>query len=202
MQSTASMSAIGPTPTRYGCDMDVIDWLLDGDPAIRWQVLRDLTDAAPATVAAERSRVAREALGAEILARQDPDGSWYRGDDPAWVPTLYTLLLLRATGVDPADAVVDAAVTRLAAGFRWDAEFGSKPFFEGEVEPCINGGTLALGGYFGRPDRTLAQRLVGEQLADGGWNCDAPRSARSSFHSTIFPFIQILPVRGKPIRRS
>jgi hypothetical protein len=76
-------------------------------------------------------------------------------------------------------------MTRLAAGFRWDAEFGSKPFFEGEVEPCINGGTLALGGYFRRPDASLAQRLVGEQLPDGGWNCEAPRSVRSSFHSTI-----------------
>ncbi len=98
---------------------------------------------------------------------------------------LYTLLLLRATGADPADLIVDAAVTRLAAGFRWDAEFGSKPFFEGEVEPCINGDTLALGGYFGRPANDLAQRLVGGQLDDGGWNCEACKSTRSSFHSTI-----------------
>jgi hypothetical protein len=165
--------------------MDVIDWLLDSDPAIRWQAMRDLTGADPAAIAAERARVAREGLGAEILARQDRDGSWHRGDGPAWAPTLYTLQLLRATGVDPADPAVDSAVTRLAAGFRWDEEFGSKPFFEGEVEPCINGGTLALGGYFGRPAASLAHRLLGEQLDDGGWNCEAPKSARASFHSTL-----------------
>jgi hypothetical protein len=169
----------------YVACMDVVDWLLDSDPAIRWQAMRDLTDADPAAIAAERARVAREGLGVDILGRQDPDGSWHKGDEPAWVPTLFTSLLLRAIGVDRTNPAVDAAVSRLAAGFRWDAEFGSKPFFEGEVEPCINGGTLALGGYFGRPADTLAQRLLDEQLDDGGWNCEAPRSARSSFHSTI-----------------
>ena len=165
--------------------MDVIDWLLDSDPAIRWQVMRDLTDTGPAAVAAERHRVAHEALGAEILARQGPEGAWHRGDDPVWIPTLYSLLVLRATGVDPADPAVEAAMARLAAGFRWDQEFGAKPFFEGEVEPCINGGALAVGGYFGRPVESLARRLLDEQLDDGGWNCDAPRSVRASFHSTI-----------------
>jgi hypothetical protein len=182
---TAVQTAGRSRRARYFARMDVIDWLLDSDPAIRWQAMRDLTDAVPAEIAAERARVAHEGLGADILARQEPDGSWRRGDGPAWAPTLYTLLLLRATGVDPADPAVDAAVARLAAGFRWDEEFGSKPFFEGEVEPCINGGTLALGGYFGRPADSLAHRLLGEQLDDGGWNCKAPRSARTSFHSLI-----------------
>jgi hypothetical protein len=93
--------------------------------------------------------------------------------------------LLRATGIDPADPIVAAAMTRLATGFRWDQEFGAKPFFEGETEPCINGGTLALGGYFRRPSADLAHRLLGEQLADGGWNCEAPKSAVGSFHTTI-----------------
>ena len=165
--------------------MDTIDWLLDSDPAIRWQAMRDLTDAAPAAVAAERARVPREGIGAEILARQGSDGSWHRAGAPVWLPTLYTLLLLRATGVDRADPIVDSAVARLEAGFRWDEEFGKKPFFDGEVEPCINGGTLALGAYFGRPTESLARRLVAEQLDDGGWNCEAPKSARSSFHTTI-----------------
>src|SRR5499427_5278469 len=165
--------------------MDTIDWLLDSDPAIRWQVMRDLTDASPAAVAAERARVPREGVGAEILARQGSDGSWHRAGAPVWLPTLYTLLLLRATRVNRAEPTVDSAVARLEAGFRWDEEFGKKPFFEGEVEPCINGGTLALGAYFGRPTESLARRLVAEQLDDGGWNCEAPKSARSSFHTTI-----------------
>ena len=165
--------------------MDTIDWLLDSDPAIRWQTLRDLTDASPAEVAAERSRVSHEGMGAEILASQAPGGSWHRAEAPVWLPTLYTLLLLRATGVDPADPAVQCAVARLQAGFQWDQEFGAKPFFEGEVEPCINGGALALGAYFGHPTESLARRLVGEQLEDGGWNCEAAKSTRSSFHTTI-----------------
>jgi hypothetical protein len=165
--------------------METIDWLLDSDPAIRWQAVRDLMDASPAAIAAERARVSREGIGAEILARQGSDGSWHRTDAPIWLPTLYTLLFLRATGIDSAEPGVESAVARLEAGFRWDKEFGEKPFFEGEVEPCINGGTLALGAYFGRPTESLARRLVGEQLDDGGWNCEAPKSARSSFHTTI-----------------
>ena len=165
--------------------MDTIDWLLDSDATISWQAMRDLTDASPAAIAAERACVAHEGIGAEILARQGSDGSWHRTDAPVWLPTLYTLLLLRATGVDRAEPAVESAVGRLEAGFRWDEEFGAKPFFEGEVEPCINGGTLALGAYFGRPTESLARRLVGEQLDDGGWNCEAPKSARSSFHTTI-----------------
>jgi hypothetical protein len=104
------------------------------------------------------------------------------------LPTLFTFLLLRATGVDRADPVVESAVARLEAGYEWDEEFRDKPFktfFEGEVEPCINGGVLALGAYFGRPTESLARRLIGEQLDDGGWNCEAPKSTRSSFHTTI-----------------
>jgi hypothetical protein len=165
--------------------VDTIDWLLDSDPAIRWQAMRDLTDASPQALAAERARVPREGIGAEILERQGSDGSWHRAGAPVWLPTLYTMLLLRATGVDRSEPASDSAVARLAAGFRWHEDLGNKPFFEGEVEPCLNGGTLALGAYFGRPTESLARRLVGEQLEDGGWNCEAPKSARSSFHTTI-----------------
>jgi hypothetical protein len=165
--------------------VDTIDWLLDSDPAIRWQAMRDLTDASPSAFAAERACIPGEGVGAEILAHQGADGSWHRDDAPVWLPTLFTMLLLRATGVDRAEPAIESAVARLEAGFRWDEEFGKKPFFEGEVEPCINGGTLALGAYFGSPTDSLARRLVSEQLDDGGWNCEAPKSVRSSFHTTI-----------------
>lgn len=151
-------------------------------------------DASPAEIAAERARVPREGLGAEILARQQPDGSWRRADGPAWLTTLFALQLLRATGVNRTELAVESAVARLEANLRWNnqphwelrsAERGGNPFFEGEVEPCINGGVLALGGYFGRPAESLARRLVAEQLGDGGWNCEAPKSTRSSFHTAI-----------------
>jgi hypothetical protein len=175
--------------------VDTIDWLLDSDPAISWQAMCDLTDASPAAIATERARVSREGIGAEILARQESDGSWRRADAPVWLSTLFTFLLLRATGIDPADPAVKSAVESLNAGLRWNdhggcwelrsPETGGSTFFEGEVEPCINGGALALGACFGRPTESLARRLVDEQLDDGGWNCEAPKSTRSSFHTTI-----------------
>jgi hypothetical protein len=165
--------------------VDTIDWLLDSDPAIRWQAMRDLARASPDAIAAERARIPLEGVGAAILACQGSDGAWHRTDAPDWLPTLFTMMFLRATGIDRTDPAIESAVERLEAGFRWDEEFGKKPFFEGEVEPCINGGTLALGAYFGRPAQKLAQRLIGEQLDDGGWNCEAPKSVRSSFHTTI-----------------
>lgn len=175
--------------------METLDWLLDSDPAIRWQAMRDLTDASPDAIASQRARVAREGLAAEILARQNSDGSWRCADAPAWLPTLFTLLFLRATGVDRTDPAVELAVARLEHGLRWNdlgdcwnlrpTETGGNTFFEGEVEPCINGGVLALGAYFGRPTESLMRRLVSEQLEDGGWNCEAPKGTRSSFHSTI-----------------
>jgi hypothetical protein len=165
--------------------VDPIDWLLASDPAIRWQAMGDLTTAPRDAITVERTRVAREGLGAAILACQGGDGAWHREGAPDWLPTLFTMQLLRATGADPADPAVVAAVDRLQAGFRWHADFGAKPFFEGEVEPCINGGALAAGAYFGRPSESLASRLLEEQLEDGGWNCEAPKSRRASFHTTI-----------------
>src|SRR5262245_7306586 len=132
--------------------------------------MRDLTAASPATIAAERARVPREGIGAEVLATQGPDGAWHRVGAPDWLPTLFTAQLLRATGVDRADPDVASAMARLHAGFHWHEAHGAKPFFDGEVEPCINGGALALGAYFGRPTEDLARRLLGEQLEDGGWN--------------------------------
>jgi hypothetical protein len=161
----------------------VLTWLLDSDPSIRWQVLRDLTDEPDAAVAAERSRVATEGWGAELLDRQRPDGRW---GDGGWKATYYTLLLLKSLGLDPQSEPAGEMVARVRDRVTWGPEFGDSPFFEGEVEPCINGGTLALGGYFGVVSDRLADRLLGEQLADGGWNCEAERgSVRSSFHSTI-----------------
>jgi hypothetical protein len=174
--------------------METLDWLLDSDPAIRWQAMRDLTDASPGEVAKERARVGREGIGAEILARQEADGSWRRDGKPVWLSTLFTLLMLRATGVEPRDPAVERALARPEKNLRWNdgetwdlrrAELGGNPFFEGEVEPCINGGVLAFGSYFGRPNEKLARRLLSEQLEDGGWNCEAPTSKRSSFHTTI-----------------
>lgn len=165
----------------------VIDWLLDSDPSIRWQVMSDLTDAPAALVSAERSRVAEEGWGARLLDQQRPDGQWGDGVAlPFWWTNMYTLVFLRDLGLDPTSARALTAIDRVRRHVDWGPEWGNSPFFEGEVEPCINGRVVALGAYFnGRSDR-LVDRLLGEQLADGGWNCEAERgSVRSSFHTTI-----------------
>lgn len=165
----------------------VIDWLLDSDPALRWQILRDLTDAPAEAVHRERSRVAREGWGASLLALQREDGQWGTGEpDPLWWTNLYSLIYLRDLGAEPDAPEVKRAIDRVRDRVTWGEEWGYSPFFEGEVEPCINGRVVALGAYFGVPSRRLVQRLLGEQLQDGGWNCEAERgSVRSSFHTTL-----------------
>jgi hypothetical protein len=170
-----------------GPDDGVVDWLLDTDPSLRWQVMRDLTDTPAAVVAAERSRVALEGWGRRLLEQQRPDGQWGDGSaTPFWWSNMYTLVFLRDLGVDPASPRVRAAVDLVRDNVTWGPEFGNSPFFEGEVEPCINGRVVALGAYFGARCDRLVDRLLSEQLADGGWNCEAERgSLRSSFHTTI-----------------
>ena len=165
----------------------VIDWLLDADPSIRWQVMRDLTETPAETVAAERSRVATEGWGARLLDLQRPDGQWGDGiATPFWWTNMYTLVYLRDLGLDPASSRARAAIDLVRRNVTWGPEFGDSPFFEGEVEPCINGRVVALGAYFGERSDRLVDRLLGEQLADGGWNCEAERgSVRSSFHTTL-----------------
>lgn len=166
--------------------MDVIGWLLDADPAIRWQVQRDLTDAPADEVAAERARVAREGWGAQLLAAQDPDGRWSGGTFfPEWVSTEATLRLLYAFGLDPAGDEARRAVAPVHEAARWDYD-PSMRFFDGEVEPCINGRTVAIGSYFGQDVRGIVDRLLTEQMADGGWNCEQENgSTRGSFDTTI-----------------
>ena len=171
--------------------MTVIDWLLDSDPAIRWQVMRDLNGASEGEVAAERARVATEGFGARLLALQADDGrwggaAWNRG----WDSTMHVLMLLRDMGLDLASDQARRAVGLVRDRVTWQGcgpqECDGHAFFEGEVEPCINGQVAAVGAYFGQDVWGIVDRLLGEQLPDGGWNCEAPnRSTRSSFNTTI-----------------
>ncbi len=172
-------------------DSSVIQWLLDADPSIRWQAMRDLTGAPADEVAADRARVATEGAGAQLLALQGSDGrwggaAWNRG----WDSTMHALMLLRDLGLDPASDQARRAVGLVSDLVTWRGcgppECDGNGFFAGEVEPCINGQVAAVGAYFGQDVRGIVDRLLGEQLPDGGWNCDAERgSTRSSFHTTI-----------------
>jgi hypothetical protein len=172
--------------------MTIIDWLLDSDPAIRWQAMRDLTHEPADVIAAERSRVATEGWGAGLLALQAPDGRWAgRPWSHNWTDTFHVLELLRRFGLDPASEQAHRAIALIREHVTWrDPDFESpwadNRFFEGEVEPCINGNVVSTGAYFGVDMTPLVERLVGEQLPDGGWNCEVERGATvSSFGTTI-----------------
>jgi transcriptional regulator with XRE-family HTH domain len=239
--------------------MSVVDWLLDSDPAIRWQVMRDITGEPGQVVADERAKVATDGWGARLLALQDADGQWGRdvladtveppedgfpdagtrrllrelhgvpltelsrfiGVDletitawesgepdpederadayrralrwmrksigtlkPEWTSTTWSLLLLRDMGLDPASDQARRAVALVRDQVKWDHD--GQDYFDGEVEPCINGKAVTLGAYFGENIDGIVERLLGEQLDDGGWNCEAENgSVRSSFHTTL-----------------
>ena len=182
--ATSSPKRQAPKPNR-----SVIRWLLDSDPSIRWQAMRDLIGAPAEEVAAERARVATAGAGARLLALQGADGrwggaAWNRG----WNSTMHVLMLLRDMGLDPASDQARRAVglVRDRVTWRGEAAYDGNPFFAGEVEPCINGQVAAVGAYFGQDVRGIVDRLLAERLPDGSWNCEAANgSTRSSFNTTI-----------------
>ena len=177
----------------------LLSWLLDTDPALRWQVERDLAGLPETTWAATRTRIATDGLGAQLLAHQDPDGQWaggaffpadfdFHGPEAApgagqpWTATTWTLTTLRDWGLDPSCLVGTAEL--LAATSRW--EYEDLPYWGGEVDCCINSWTLGNGVWLGADVSGLAQWFLEHRLADGGWNCDwVEGSTRSSFHSTL-----------------
>lgn len=176
--------------------MDVVAWLLDSDPALRWQVLADLAGAPEDEVAAERARVASTGWGAQLLAQQADDGRWdggtyrpawadaYPGHFNAWSATHYVLQQLVDLGLDPTSPQARHAVGRVREHVRWEHE--DEPYFDGEVEPCINGVALRTATYFGQDAGPVVSTLLPGRLADGGWNCWAAYGATvSSFHSTV-----------------
>jgi len=175
-----------------------LDWLLDSDPSLRWQVERDLLGAPPAQWEATRARVATEGNGATLLAQQGDDGQWEGGayfpagffgspesemPGQPWTATTWTLKDLREWGV-PASALGDTAA-KLDCNSRW--EYDDLPYWGGEVDVCINAFTLGTGAWLGADVSTLVRWFPAHQLADGGWNCEAEEgdSVRGSFHSTL-----------------
>lgn len=168
--------------------LNALDWLLDADPAIRWQAMRYLTDAPADRVAVERARVATEGWGARLLALRRADGLWDNGTPATEWISLLALLQLRDMGLDPSSQEARGAVGLVRDNATWHSRgpWHGTPLFAGEVEPCINGRVVAAGAYFGLDVSGIVERLLGEQMADGGWNCEQENgSTRGSFHSTI-----------------
>ncbi len=176
-----------------------IQWLLDGDPAIRWQTLRDLVGAPEQTVKRERRKVARDGWGARLLDRQDAEGTWAGGQSsdgglysPKWTSTTYTMLLLRDLGLPPANQQAGRACRLLLDnGLQRDGgiNYGTWAKWIGRSETCVTGMVLSILSYFEFDDArldTIASHLLEEQMPDGGWNCRRPSGAtHSSVHTTI-----------------
>lgn len=171
-------------------DTEILQWLLDGDPAIRWQVRKDLLDSVPEVVTAERELVAQEGWGARLLSLQDPGGTWGGGlYSPKWISTTYTLLTLRFLGLTAGNPqALKGCELLLERGLYRD---GGINFFRSfkHSETCVTGMVLSILAHFRYPDPrlgTLAEHLLGQQMPDGGWNCESYKGAtHSSFHTTI-----------------
>lgn len=176
---------------KYKPDKSVIDWLLDSDPSIRWQVMQDLMDRPADEVEEERAKVATEGWGAQLLALQGVDGKWASvAWNHGWNSTMHVLWLLYHLGLNPASAEAQHATNLVREHVTWQGsgppECDNNPFFTGEIEPCINGQVATAGAYFGQDVSGIINRLLKEQLPDGGWNCEAENgSTRSSFNTTI-----------------
>lgn len=170
-------------------------WLLDGDPAIRWQTLRDLVKAAERTVERERRRIAHDGWGARLLARQDPEGTWAGGlssdgglYSPKWISTTYTMLMLRDFGLSANNPQArKACMLLLDSGLQRDG--GINYGWRGRSETCITGMVLSILSYFEYDDDRLgiiAEHLLGQQMPDGGWNCQRDYGAtHASVHTTL-----------------
>lgn len=194
-------------PVSDPTDATIIAWLLEGDPAIRWQVLRDLTSAKADEIANERALISIRGWGAGLLERQDPGGTWGGGlYGPKWISTTYTLLLLRRFGLDPAEPRARRGVELIWDGARY-FDGGLTPAVSIDApEACATSMYLALAHYFGvdHPNAGPAlDWLLANQLADGGWNCRTVRfgDRHSSFHTSILALEALAEVnRGHPDR--
>ena len=183
------------------------EWLLDSDPALKWQVERDLLGAPETVWSSTRELTNTSGFGARLLALQDPDGQWAggayfpgrtepraltrEGDEKGqpYIATTWSLNALREWGVS-ADTLGDTA-DRLAANSRW--EYDNLPYWGGEVDCCINAFTLCNGAWLGVDVSKNADWFLETQLADGGWNCEWVEGAtNSSFHSTLNSLIGLL----------
>ncbi len=179
----------------------VIAWLLDSDPALRWQVERDLVGEPPEIWTATRARTATEGFCASLLDYQDADGQWaggaffpadfdFNGPEAAegagrpWTATTWTLNSLREWGLDASVLRERHTVELLAENCRW--EYEDLPYWSGEVDCCINAWTVANGVWLGADINGIVEWFLEHQMSEGGWNCDwVEGSARASFHSTL-----------------
>ncbi len=169
-----------------------IDWLLEGDPSIRWQTLRDLCESPQKEIKKERLKIESEGWGKQLLDHQDDAGTWDQGlYNPKWTSTTYTLLLLRRLGINPQNVKCKrGAQILLDNGLMSDGGINYSRTKITHSETCITGLVFGILSYFQITDKrmdTIFDYLVKNQMEDGGWNCRYPLkgATHASFHTTL-----------------
>lgn len=166
---------------------ELIDWLLAGDPSIRWQVMRDLMRCDSDCLEREREKIGVEGWGREILNRQDADGKW-SGQlyIKKWISTTYSLLLLQEFGLPPHPAALAGCRQLFQNGIYMDREI--RLSVSQKRDNGVAGMVLRILCHFGYPDgriRRIAETLVEQQRADGAWVYDnKPGAERYLFDNT------------------
>lgn len=211
VKTSSVKSPAQPRRKRLAAANSVLDWLLEGDPAIRWQTLRDLTNVKKTEIEAAQKEVGTKGWGKKLLDHQDKGGTWAgKLYSPKWISTTYTMLLLRDLGLQASNPQAQVGCAQLLdGGFYKDGGINYSPKTLYCSELCITGMVLSILSHFRYPDervKSLADHLLREQLNDGGWNCFKYRGAtHSSFHTTISVleglrnFTEFRPHRAKEI---
>lgn len=169
---------------------DTVRWLLEGDPAVQWQVEHALLDRSPRTWKATQRKVAREGWGAQLLALRSAKGTWGNGlYSPKWTSTFYTLRLLPQLGLSPTHPQALASC-RLLLDRGVSQSGGVSLWTSPTTDTCVTGMLLSMASWFGFAHDPLVRRMVDwlleEQMGDGGWNCRRAKGAsHSSFHTTM-----------------
>ena len=172
---------------------EILNWLLSGDPSIRWQAERDLLHVSVKKMEEDRKRIAKEGWGAKLLALQEPNGHWGGGMyTPKWTSTTYSMLTLRLLGLPPNNKQARLACKLfLDEGFYSDGGINFFSYSMKYSETCVTAMILSLLAYFKYPDdrvHAIASFLIGQQMPDGGWNCESP--ATTGKRSSIWAFLK------------
>ena len=172
-------------------DDSILEWLMEGDPVVQWQVQRDLLDEESDVYQSTQRLVAEEGWGARLVGQQDPSGTWGGGlYSPKWISTTYSLMALWRLGLphDNPQAKIGCELL-LNGGFQPDCGIHFARSKVDHSETCISGMVLSLLSYFRIQDariHKLVKHLLGQQMNDDGWNCRSYRGdTHASFHTTI-----------------
>ncbi|HLP15689.1 MAG TPA: hypothetical protein VK470_05490 [Bacteroidota bacterium] len=169
-------------------DHSIINWLLDGDVAIQYQVYRDLLHSDKRRL---QDRIAREGWGARFLSFRHDDGHWGGGFYVhKWISTHYTLLDLKNLSIAPRQKDIRSTIQKIAREQK-GSDGGINPSRGStKSDVCVCGMFLNYASYFGADEdglRSVVDFILSQHMADGGFNCRSnyTGATHSSLHTTL-----------------